>query len=57
MDKVGYIHVTADEDEELYNIQVLLQTRPTNKILGDITSEVITNGLVDIFKGMFNLVE
>ena len=54
-DKVGYIHVSTDEENGVYNIQVNLEVIPMINILGDITAKVTTRGLVDVFKGMFDL--
>lgn len=54
-DKIGYIHVSTDEENGLYNIQVNLEVKPMINILGDVTAKVTTRGLVDVFKGMFDL--
>ncbi|RLA63559.1 MAG: hypothetical protein DRQ88_01675 [Epsilonproteobacteria bacterium] len=54
-DKIGFIHVSTDEENGVYNIQVNLTVRPNINILGDVTAKVTTRGLVDIFKGMFDL--
>lgn len=56
-DKVGYIHVSTDEENGVYRIQVNLDVRPNINILGDVTAKVTTRGLVDVFKGMFDLAD
>jgi len=56
-DKNGHIHVAVDEDNGYFNIHINLAIKPTIKILPKATSKVITRGMTDIFKGMFDLVD
>ena len=53
--KTGVLHLTYDEDSDTYKVYIVLDVIPEINILPKVAAPYTEAGLVDTFKGMFNL--
>lgn len=53
--KTGVLHLAYDEDEDVYRVYIVLDVIPEINILPKVAAPYTEAGLVDTFKGMFNL--
>jgi hypothetical protein len=53
--KTGVIHLSFNPEDEFYQVYITLDVIPEIDILPKVAGPYIENGLVDVFKGMFNM--